>query len=384
MSRSFLWVPLLVLLWTGAAGAGGINWTASPAAIDAAGPKAPVLLGDGALLSVRHVGEGEVTRLALARLDKGNAGDGWRDVATIASDDAGVDLGDCHLLRLRDGRLWCAYRRNRYRGDDAARPGYAIEIAESQDDGRSWRKHSTVAEARHDRPPTRSRGLWSSFVLEKRDGTLQCYFDDEDTPARHGLAGHQWVVMKTWDARLERWDDPVVVSRAHDPSHLSRDGMPSVVELHDGRLLAAFESVDVRPPHANLIRCASSADGGQTWSWRERERSVIYATKRSNYLALAPWMIRRRDRSLLVVFCTDEDRDEPGVSGTPPPRLRMDIRCVLSRDDGVTWSSPQLVYAGGHRNYLPGAVELDDGALRVHFDDYAGGGVRIVRGVARP
>ena len=383
MSKGLRWVPLLVLLSVCAAGAGEIAWKAQVEATRAAGPKAPLQLPDGAILSVREEQTRGNVRLVLARSDARNARE-WREVADIAAEAEGTDLGDCHLVRLRDGRLWCAYRRNRYRGGDAARPRYAIEAAESRDDGRTWRKHSLIAEARHEKAPPRSRGLWSSFLLEKRDGVLQCYYDDENAPALSGFAGHQWLMMKTWDPQAQRWGDAVVVSRAHDERHLSRDGMGSVVEMDDGRLLAAYESVDVRPPHANLIRCVSSADGGRTWSWRERERGVIYATKRPNYLALAPWMIRRRDGSLLLVFCTDEDRDEPGVSGTPPPRLRMDIKCLLSRDEGATWSSPQLVYAGGHRNYLPGVVELANRALRVHFDDYAGGGVRIVRGVERP
>jgi len=378
MARCLYQILMAVVVLVSPSRANGIDWQPLDV-IGVAGPKAPVQLPDGAILSVRHAHLDGQTKLILARSDDGSV---WGDVAVITSDGAGTDLGDCHLLRLRDGRLWCSYRRNRYRGAAAAAPSYAIEIAESRDDGRTWRKHSIVAEARHAAQPEHSRGLWSSFVLERRDGALQCYFDDEDTPARDGFPSHQWLVMKTWEAAAGQWSGPVVVSRAHDPAHLSRDGMPSIVELDNGQLFVVFESVQVSRPHANLIRCVTSDDGGKTWSWQQRERGVVYATPKPDHLALAPWMIRRRDGSLLVVFCTDEDRDAPGVSGTPPPGLRMDIKTVQSRDGGATWSASQLNYAGRHRNYLPGVAELADRSLQVHFVDYEAGGVRIVRGGA--
>lgn len=354
-----------------------LQWTLLDTPAHAAGPKAPLQLPSGTMLSVRHDDTDDETRLVLARSTYGAA---WEDVSSIATDARDTDLGDCHLLRLQDGRLWCAYRRNHFRGAHAKSPRYSIEISESTDDGMTWRKHSIVAEARHVEIPRRSRGLWSSFILEKRDGTLQCYFDDEDTPAREGFAGHQWLVMKTWNVAAAQWTQPVVVSRAHDDKELSRDGMASVAELGDGTLFAAFESVQITAPHANLIRSVTSADGGATWSWRTRDRGVLYEPAKDKFMALAPWMIRRHDGSLFVVFCTDEDRDTPDRSGTPPRRMNLDIKCVMSRDDGKTWSPSQVVHAGGHRNYLPGVVERSNGSLQVHCIDYASNGVRVVRG----
>ena len=327
--------------------------------VAAAGARAPVELPSGELLAVRSVVD--AARVTLVVAASRDAGRPWSDVGAITSDARGTDLGDCHLTRLTDGRVLCSYRRNHLRRD---KPRYAIEVAESADGGRTWRPHSVVAESQPDTGRTPSRGLWSSFILQKRDGTLQCYYDDEETPFRAGFPRHQWLTMRRWDDARREWVDPVTVSRAHDAAHLSRDGMPSVVELgrsgRPGRLLAVFESVQVRRPHANVVRFVTSDDGGRTWSWSRRERGVVYAPPRDgDYMALAPWVVRLRDGTLLCVFCTDEDRDRPDVSGTPPARMNLDIKYVTSHDDGRTWSRPaRLVYGGSHRNYLPGAIQL--------------------------
>ena len=338
------------------------------------GPRGGLQLPDGRILGVRHVTRGAERLFVCTRSD--DAGRTWADHGTIARDTVETDLGDGHLLRFPDGRLWCSLRRNRVPRT------YAIEISESTDDGASWRKHSVVAtsivEPDAARPPRHTRGLWASFLFRRADGATQCYFDDERTPLEHGLDGHQWVTMRTWDERHRAWVRPVVVSRAPGNA-LSRDGMPSVVELPGGRLLATVESVGARRPHPNLVRSVSSDDGGSTWSWPDR--GIVYRP-RGNFMALAPWTIRTRGGPLICVFCTDEDRDTPDVSGTPPRRLNMDVKYVVSRDEGATWSATaHAVYDEHHRNYLPGIIELAaDGGVLVQWANYATGGYMTRRG----
>ncbi len=346
------------------------------------GPRGGLQLPDGTILGVRHITrDGERLFVVTKSNDAGRT---WAEHGTIARDTANTDLGDGHLLRLRDGRLWCSFRRN-----NAPRT-YGIEVAESTDGGATWRNHSVV-DTSHVQPDDaqpgdarrrqrHSRGLWASFLFQRSDGTIQCYYDDERTPFEHGSAGHQWVTMKTWDAQHQAWMRPVVVSRA-PRDDLSRDGMPSVVELPGGKLLATVESVQVKRPHANLIRSVISVDGGASWSWADR--GVVYAPKR-DFMALAPWTIYTRGGLLICVFCTDEDRDAPDVSGTPPRRLNMDVKYVVSLDDGKTWSAPHVVYDDAHRSYLPGIIELaDDGVLLAQWVNYAAGGYMTRRGQVR-
>ena len=264
---------------------------------------------------------------------------------------------------------------------------YSIRTAISQDAGKTWRAHSVVTQSSLDpgAEPDALRGLWSCFLLLRRDGTLQCYYDDENTPHREGFFRHQWVSMKTWDPNARSWISPVTVSRAHERGDLSRDGMASVVELPSGRLLCALESVQTHPPHPNCIRMVSSDDGGRTWSWEREERQILFQSSRADHLSVSPWLARLPGGELLCVFATDEDSPEPGKPGTHARHLQLDIKYVLSKDNGRTWlREARTIYAGSHRAYVPGVLPLRGGALLVTCEDFSIEGHRAFRGSSAP
>lgn len=323
----------------------------------AEGAKGFLVLPDGSILATRTEGTRGGLRVVCSRSTDG--GQTWKELSTIVSDpDPATDIGDGVLLLRRNGELLYVYRHNRYRDEYARKPYYSVKVAMSKDRGRSWSAHSTVLEVQ----PTGegpSRGLWAPFLFETRAGVLQCYYDDEYTPWREGFAGHQWVRMHTWNPKAKRWENPVTVSRAHNPAYLSRDGMPSVVELSGGHLLCVLESVQTFLPHAGVIRCVESRDGGRTWSWVREERRVVYQPRNTDFMALAPWVTKLWDDTLLCVFITDEDRSTPDKPGTPPPLLNMDVKCVWSTDGGRTWSRPaQTIYNDTHKCYMPGVGVL--------------------------
>ncbi|MES2462484.1 MAG: sialidase family protein [Armatimonadota bacterium] len=299
----------------------------------------------------------------------------WRDLGQIAVDpEPGTDMGDGALLRLRGGHLLYCYRHNHYRGTREKTPDYAIRIAVSMDNGRHWESHSIVTS--HTLPDKNgpSQGLWAPFLFETPDGDLKCCYDDEKTPLEAGFPGHQWLMLRTWEPRSRTWRGPTVVSRAHDPKHLSRDGMGTIVALSINRLLCALESVQVTPPHANLVRFVMSEDGGKTWSWQRGGRGVLYQPKKRDCMALSPYLTRLMDGTLACVFCTDEDREKPDRSGTPPHQLNMDVKMITSRNRGNSWSPPQTI-TDSHRAYLPGIVENRDGTLLAAWTDFAKGQV---------
>jgi len=80
---------------------------------------------------------------------------------------------------------------------------------------------------------------------------------------------------------------------------------------------------------------------------------------------MAPWLARLTDGTLVCVFATDEDRETPHQPGTPPPKLNMDVKCVLSTDDGQTWSkTAATIDSNSHQDYMPGVVELRHGGVK--------------------
>ena len=362
------------------------SWQWSEISAAAGGGKGAAQLASGDILTTRMRRTAQGVQVVCARSVDG--GRHWQDEAVIASE-TGVDadLGDGHLLALPTGEVLYSYRHNRLQTNAAGRRTYSIRVAVSRDAGQTWQPHSVVAQSTHDpvREPEALRGLWSSFLLRLRDGTLHCYYDDEDTPHRRGFFRHQWLTRKTWDAAAHRWRRPVTVSRALNARHLSRDGMPSVVELPSGRLLCVMESVQTAPPHANCLRAVTSDNGGRTWSWRRTERAIVYAPQRENSLAVSPWLARLPDGRLLCVFTTDEERDTPSRPGTPPRAFRMDVKCLFSDDNGQTWPGPpQTIFAEAHHNYAPGALVLRDGSVLVTCMSFDRAGHRAFRGVSAP
>jgi hypothetical protein len=324
------------------------------------GPKGAAILPDGTILCARSVAAaGAVFVECMRSTDKART---WSKAGTIVTRPAGADLGDGCLIRMRDGRVLYSYRDNRVSGEAAE---YAVRVAVSADGGATWAPHSTVTSG-----SGATGGLWSSFLLETRAG-LQCYYDDERTPWQAGLARHQWLTMRTWDAASKSWVRPVTVSRAHDPAHLSRDGSAAIVELADGRLLCALESVDVRPPHCGVVMAVTSADGGKSWSWQNKERGLVYQPADTRFGAFCPWMVRVGPNRVVCVFGLNEGREKPIAPGTPPGDLGLDVACVESDDGGRTWSKPKVVYAGAHRNALPGVFALPggDGVAVCHWVD---------------
>ena len=317
--------------------------------------KAPAVLPDGTLLAAwYHRTDDGKALLCHASTDRGQTWERRGEIDVVP--DPRADLGDGAFLVLPGSRVLHAYRRNLHRGPEAER-AFSIRVAESRDGGVTWQPHSIVAAASGS-----DRGLWSSFLLRTASGELQCYYDDEVTPARRGFRGHQWLTMKTWNGA--QWTNPVTVSRAPGRSQLSRDGMCSVVETEPGRLVCVCEGVDVAEPHRGVLYSVTSEDGGATWSWQRGSRPLLYAPAKRAHNALAPWMIRLAGGPLFCVFTTDEDAAMPGVASTG--RLEQNLKWMGSLDHGATWSAPAVVDAASPL-YYPGACEIAPGEVLVHY-----------------
>ena len=268
-----------------------------------------------------------------------DAGKQWTELGTITQDsDNSTDLGDGAFLESKRHGLLYICRHNHH-----AAKSYAIQVHASADGAKSWKPHSTAFAADH--------GLWAPVLVETPKGELLCVYDDEDTPARQGFPGHQWLTGRFWDGTA--WGAPLTISRATDPKHLSRDGMGTVVAVGKS-LLCALESVDTVPPHPGCLRLVQSQDGGHTWE----PRRLLYQPAKRPHMALAPCLALLGNGTLACVFGTDENRKTPDKPGTPPPQLHQDLKAVVSRDQGRIWSEPRTLYTGTHRNYLAGLVPL--------------------------
>jgi hypothetical protein len=305
----------------------------------------------GALLGARtEHGKDGATVLASQSADSGKT---WGEPVSIVRDpDRTTDLGDGAFLDSKRHGLLYVCRHNHH-----AQKSYAIEVYQSIDSGKSWQQHSRVI--------ANSQGLWAPFLFDTPGGRLLCVYDDENTPFLRGFVGHQWLMGRFWDAKTKTWGEPVVVSRAEDKK-LSRDGMGTVVSVGK-RLICALESVDTEPPHPGVIRIVTSDDDGQTWA----PRRLLFQAPQRPHMALSPFLAKRTDGTLICIFGTDEAQTTPDKSGTPAPKLHLDIKLSLSHDGGASWSAPETLFVGGHRNYLPGLIALPKNKLYAHWLNFA-------------
>ena len=281
-------------------------------------------------------------------------GKNWQQESTIVSDEnKKTDIGDGAFCQLSSGELLYVCRHNHFKNLPTESKDFSIRVLSSFDEGTSWKDHSVVKTCKKT-----NSGLWSSFLFLTKSNKLQCYFDDEYEPETKGFNGHQWLQMKTWNNIKKAWENEVTVSRANNPSHLSRDGMASVVELNKGELLCAIESVQVNYPHRGLIRYVKSYNDGQSWSWKDKERFVLYQAKDKDFNALAPWLIKLSNNALVCVFVTDEDRKIPDTVSTG--KLDQNTKFCISTNDGKNWSFNAGLIDNAHPTYHPGIVQISN------------------------
>lgn len=322
--------------------------------------KGMVELPDGTLLATR-VGprDGQTIAFAVASEDGGH---NWQEIGEFdRSPRPDADMGDPHLLvdPGDDGscEVFCSYRFNVPRADGV--PTYSIRCASSKDGGRTWSKPSIVAEAAGG-----GHGLWASFLHRTSKGSIQCYYDDEDSPNNQGFRGHQWITMKTLNRKTRRWADPVTVSRTSTPNELARDGMCSICEITDTRYLCVFESVSTsrRTPEGSrpaAIRMVESKNAGRAWNWREG-RPIVHEPA-GLFMAFSPWTVRLESGNILCVFATDEDRSVASKPGVGVGNTSMDIKSVTYDAKSRFWSKPNVVHAEQHKDYMPVIIPLRHG-----------------------
>ena len=329
--------------------------------VTGAGGAKGALASRGAVWTARTVRDDRSVRVVCAVGD--DFGRRWSDVGTIVAAEPGADLGDGCLLENGRREWWYAFRDHRL---GTGTPRFSIRVARSLDAGRTWEPHSTVATSSGAR-----RGLWSPSLWRIPDGRILCLHDDEDTPFAGGFPGHQWLVAREWKPAEGKWSEPAVASRAHDPKHLSRDGMGSLVAFDNRRFMATLESVSTDPTHASVVRLVTSNDGGRTWSWSREERGIVHAALRPGHSAYAPWTTRLPDGSLACVFTSNEAQPVPDAPATPAHRLHGDVMVRISSNRGASWGETTLAYRGGGRNYMPQLISLGKGRVALLLLDFA-------------
>jgi hypothetical protein len=299
-----------------------IIWASSWATIksDAYYPRVAAL-GDGTLLAGYDHTVGSQNAIGVVRSTNGGAS--WSAGTEAVLAPLSDDLANAFPLQIADGTVLMACRHN-----SPSAGIYRIEVHASQDLGATWQLRST--------PATGSVGLWEPLLFQLPDGTVQVYYASEE-----GIAPDQRIQMRASADGGMTWGGPVTVARKAG----SRDGMPGVVRLPDGTLLAVFEASDLAP-YRFVIRAVRSTDDGRTWS---ASRQLVHAPANpvsARWAAGAPSVVRCRDGSLLVSFQADDDvayaQGNPASDPAMPAYNYLDnarFKYVASSNGGQTWTA---------------------------------------------
>ncbi len=127
-----------------------------------------------------------------------------------------------------------------------------------------------------------------------------------------------------------------------------------IIQLQDGRIMVACEG-------GGGISVRYSSDYGDTWTTPER-----IATNENMLPFAVPDLIQLKDGTIIVGF-------NPRPSSPYSEDRRFGCRCVISEDNGKTWTDPITIYDAHYTGeggcWEPSFLELPSGEIHCYFAD---------------
>ena len=211
---------------------GGVTWSA-PYRVPVNSPHGPIALSDGRLIYAGKRLWHEKRRIGVA--DSSDDGRTWRWVAEIPTreGDDFTDYHELHIVETGGGRL-VAHIRNHNESNERE-----ILQTESEDGGLTWSTPHAI-------------GVWGlpSHLLRLRDGRLMMSYGHRRQPY-----GNQ-ARLSTDDG--DSWSGPMTISDDGDGGDL---GYPSTVELDDGSLVTIWYERMAGSPKAVLRQAVWRVSG---------------------------------------------------------------------------------------------------------------------------
>ena len=295
-----------------------------------------------------------------------NKGISWTMRGSVANN-PDINFGDVMFLAIpKTSIVFCAFR------EQNSANQWAVTVCRSDNNGFDWVYDSTVISGQ-------TLFVGAPWLFLANNGDLQCYYDSEPLANYYGAYGSQWIAMQGKNGITGDWTKYGLVeaSRDSDMSKLCRDGMATVIDLGNNRIMVVTEGVEDYPSggaYSNVVRAIQSFDGGKTWDYGGRRivyQSFIDSGSQRRYNAYCPMGIRIGGGPVGVVFCTDED-----FGGTPDPsdqdvtKRRTHIKFIRTLENFETWGDLKSFWTNGNQAYAPGMFEMSFNEVMVTIDHF--------------
>ena len=297
-----------------------------------------------------------------------NNGASWSRRGTVANNSS-VQFGDVMFLSIpATNTVYCAFR------EYNSAQQYSIVVCKSDNGGRDWVYDSTIIAGQ-------TRFVGAPWLFIANNGDMQCYYDSEPLASQNGSHGSQWIAMQGRNGTTGNWNKygVIVASRDGNAGKFVRDGMPSVVNLGNNRIMVVTEGIEENPNggvYANVVRAIQSFDGGYTWDYSGRKivyQSGFHSDTGRRYNAYCPVAIRIGNGPVGVVFCTDEN-----FGGVPDPShqavgsRRSHIKYIRTTTNFETWGGLTSIWTNGSGSYAPGMLETSFNDVLITIDHFGG------------
>ena len=297
-----------------------------------------------------------------------NQGINWRRIGTVASNNE-INYGDVMFLSIPQTNIvFCAFREHNSIGH------FSIVICISSNGGVDWVYDSTVISGQ-------TLFVGAPWLFLAQNGDLQCYYDSEPLANNNGASGSQWIAMQGKNGIKGEWDkyNIVVASRDNNIYKLVRDGMASVIDLGNNRIMVVTEGIEDEESggvYSNVVRAIQSFDGGKTWDYNGRRivyKAPLDNTSKRRYNAYCPMGIRIGEGPVGVIFCTDEDFGGiPDKSSEDVIKRRCHVKFIQTLDNFETWGNLKNVWTEGMQAYVPGMIEIKFNEVLISIDHFNG------------
>lgn len=359
-SKKGVWIVFLTTIALAIAGSGisednSLRWDNAVKAVYQRGGAYPRMyaLSDGTCL----IGFDAALGAPNARICIVSSTDGaksWSD-AYVAAEMPGYDCANANFIELANGDILLAYR--------AIKGGEKIDAkilcSISHDGGKTFGYHSTIVETYG------KGGVWEPHFI-MIDGKVAVFYAN-DSESAVGDTGFQNIEFKLLEE--DGWGETRIASDGNQTR--SRDGMPVVDRLSDGRYVMAVEA-NAFPDYVFVVQIKFSPDG---LDWSDELKTVYRPRlKGAGKKAGAPYIVVLEDDTLVVSFQTDEDASENGDA-------RCTMKIITSRDLGKTWSKPYTPFytPDGYSAIWNGMYLFDNTLYALTSANYPQGGIYLKR-----